>query len=247
MPKAAGTRTPSQQPHRRAAAARRSARAARCAGVLGCLVALSGCGAAQKPGARSEDTVLALARALSEGKLDVAYALMSPEYKQHVSFEQWQKQLTENPQELTETSSQLTHLQPPTREEAYVRYGDDGELRLRKVEGRWLVDSDVLSFYDQSTPRAALVAFVRAMEAKRYDVVMRLIPNADKEGMTTDGMATAWAGEAREEVERMLTSLHDHRDDPIEIAGDHATMAYGERRRVQFVREDGVWKIEDPQ
>jgi hypothetical protein len=84
------------------------------------------------------------------------------------------------------------------------------------------------------------------MERRRYDVVLRFVPDADLEGMTTERMAEAWSGEGREEIERLLANLRDNLDAPIEIVGDRATMSYGERYAVRFVREDGDWKIEDP-
>ena len=191
--------------------------------------------------------MVTFARALGEGKLDVAYALMSDDYKKRVSLEAWKKQLSESTDEVVEVSNALARVRGPSTEEAVLRLGEDGELRLRKVGDRWLVTTDVVSFYDQSTPRAALHAFVRALSRHRYDVLLRLVPNADKEGMTPDRMEAAWSGETRDEVERMLASLKTHSEDPIEIVGSHATMPYGDHARVQFVREDDVWKIEDPE
>ena len=85
------------------------------------------------------------------------------------------------------------------------------------------------------------------MDRKRYDVVMRLVPNSDKEGITTERMEQAWAGQERERVERMLNALRENLDAPIEEIGNRATMPYGEHMQVQFVREDSAWKIEDPE
>ena len=127
------------------------------------------------------------------------------------------------------------------------RYSETGELRLEQHGDRWFIATDVVEFYDQSTPRAALRSFVRAMERQRYDIVLRLVPTPDKEGLTTDRMKESWSGEGREEVERMLSNLRNHLDNPIEIVGNHATMPYGDRMRVQFLREGESWKIEDPE
>ncbi|MCZ7680424.1 MAG: hypothetical protein M5U28_17335 [Sandaracinaceae bacterium] len=63
--------------------------------------------------------------------------------------------------------------------------------------------------------------------------------------MTEERMREAYEGEGREEIERQLASLRASLDNPIEEVGDRATMVYGDRFRVQFVREDGVWRIED--
>jgi hypothetical protein len=212
-----------------------------------CALSAIACAGSGTKVASPEDTVIAFARDLNEGKLDAAYALMSDDYKKRVSLEAWKKQLSENPDDTNELSNTLSHVRGPSEQEAVLRYGDGEELRLRKSGERWLVVTDLVSFYDQSTPRAAVRAFARALSRRRYDVLMRLVPNADKEGMTTDRLQAAWSGEAREEVERMLASLQQHLEDPIEIVGNHATMPYGEHARVQMLREDGVWKIEDPE
>ncbi|MEZ4339609.1 MAG: hypothetical protein R3B82_23545 [Sandaracinaceae bacterium] len=147
---------------------------------------------------------------------------------------------------MQQTARALAERRGDAEQEAVVAYGDGESMRLVRESGEWRVATDVVDFYDQSTPRAALRSFVWSMERRRYDVVLQLIPEADREGMTVERMRETWEGEGREEVERLLANLRAAIDDPIEEVGDRATMAYGDRFRVQFVREDGVWRIEDP-
>jgi hypothetical protein len=213
------------------------------------LVVKLACGCATHPDgpASPEATVTAFARALNEGNLARAYALMSDDFRSHVSFGAWKKLMEENSQEVIEISNSLTHVRGPARVRADLDHEGEGDLVLEQHAGRWFVTSDVARVYDQSTPRAALHAFVRAIEHKRYDVVLRLVPNADKEGMTTASLEKAWGGTGRDEIARVVGNLRDHLDGPIEVVGNHATLPYGERMRVQFLREDGVWKIENPE
>jgi hypothetical protein len=226
-------------------AARRTGWAVRAA-VLGVWSAV-GCAHGADAPVTPEDTIRAFALALDRNDFDAAYGLMSDDYRGRVGLPQFKRQLRENPQEMLEISAALGHVREPAQEQAVISYDDDEELLLRRSGDRWYISTNVVDFYDQSTPRAALRSFVRAMERKRYDVVMRLIPEADKEGITTDRMEQAWAGEEREQVERMLGTLREHLDAPIEVLGTRATMPYGEHVRVQFVREGAVWKIEDPE
>lgn len=214
----------------------------------GCLmafavVACGGGGAEKTP----ETTVIDFAQALDARDYARAYGLMSRDYQRRVSLDQFRSMVEENPQEAMHTARALTQVNGPAQEQAVVRYGDSEELRLVREGDQWLVDTDLTSFYDQSTPRAALTTFVRAMERQRYDVVIRLVPNADKEGISIERMTEAWSADGREPIERMLSNLRASLNNPIEIVGDHATMAYGERLRVQFLREDDLWKIEDPE
>jgi hypothetical protein len=214
------------------------------------LVAI-GCAGTRPPPATPELAVIDFARALNQGRFDEAYARMSEDYRQRVPFDQFKRQLTENPEETTALSHALSHVQPGTVQEATVRYDDDAELTLRR-EGQgenesWFLSSPLVDFYDQSTPRTALRAFVRALERRRYDVIIRLIPNADKEGITGDRLEQAWSGDGRKELERLVHNLREHIEDPIEVTGDRATMPYGDQMRAQLVRENGVWKVEDPE
>jgi len=212
---------------------------------------LAGCAGTRPPPTTPELAVIDFARALNQGRFDEAYARMSEDYRQRVPFEQFKRQLTENPEETTALSHALSHVQDGTVEEATVRYDDDAEIRLRREgtgeDASWFLSSPLVDFYDQSTPRAALRAFVRALERKRYDVIMRLIPNADKEGITSDRLEAAWSGDGRKELERLVHNLREHLEDPIEVAGDRATMPYGDQMRAQLVRENGLWKVEDPE
>ncbi|MEC7521586.1 MAG: hypothetical protein VYE22_17025 [Myxococcota bacterium] len=217
----------------------------RAALLLALALGLTGCPAVD-PGRTPESTVSAFAAALREGRTDDAYGLMSDNYRRRVSLEEFRRYLTDYPAEVQQTARALSQRRGRAEEEAVVEYGEGEALRLVRESGDWRVATDVVDFYDQSTPRAALRSFVRAMERRRYDVVLALIPEADREGMTPERMREAWEGEGREEVERLLANLRAALDNPIEEVGDRATMTYGDRFRVQFVREDGVWRIEDP-
>ena len=208
-----------------------------CAGALGC-----GALGTQTP----DGTVGAFAGALRDGRTDEAYGLMSDSYRRRVSLEEFRRYFRDYPEEVRETARALSQREGAADQEAIVQYGEGERLRLVREQGGWRVATDVVDFYDQSTPRAALRSFVRSMERRRYDVVLQLIPEADREGMTEERMRETWEGDGREEIERLLSSLRAAIDDPIEEVGDRATMPYGDRFRVQFVREDGVWRIEDP-
>lgn len=208
---------------------------------------LCGCATRTDGHETPETTVIAFSRALGEGNLASAYAMMSDDYRKRVSYADWEKSLAANSQEVLETSNALSHVRGPARTQASFDYRGKGDLVLVKRGDRWLIESEVASFYDQSTPRAALRSFVRALERKRYDMLLRLVPNADKEGMTTASLEQTWGGSARDEIERLLSNLRSNLEQPIEAAGDHATLPYGQSMRVQFVREDLQWKIEDPE
>jgi len=208
------------------------------------LLASPGCG-----GARGEAPVATLdsfAHALRDQDYEAAYALLSSAYRADVGYEAFVRVARDNPEEVSDLLARVAQTRDGAEITASVRLDEGEALQLVLEDGHWRLVGNVVEFYDQSTPRAAIRSFVRAMERRRYDVVMRFVPRADLEGMSEERMRTAWEGEGREEIERLLEGLRASLDNPIEEVGDRATMAYGQRHTVQLVREDGVWKIEDP-
>jgi len=214
--------------------------------VVALLLPLFGCGGST-PSATPDGTVAAFARALSQSRYEDAYGLMSRAYRRRVPLEDFVRHLEEHPEEAREASVALGRPDGPTEQSAVMRFSDGDRVELRRDEGGgWRISTNLVDFYDQSSPRATLRSFVRAMERERYDVVLRMVPDADREGMTEERMREAWTGEGQEEIERLLENLRTSLDAPIEQVGDRATMPYGDRFTAQLVREDGVWKIEDP-
>ncbi|MEM1417066.1 MAG: hypothetical protein AAGH15_19370 [Myxococcota bacterium] len=215
------------------------------AASLAALLALlgAGCGPAGGSPASSLDR---FASALERGAYRDAYALLAEDHRRRVPFPEFEQQMRSSPEAARELAALLRAADDDAEVTAEVQLPDGERLELVLEDGRWRIRGNAVDVYDQSTPRAALRSFVRALAAKRYDVVLRFVPDADREGMTTESMERAFEGEGREETERLLAALRANLDAPIEVVGDRATMSYGEGASVQFLREDGVWKIEDP-
>jgi hypothetical protein len=233
---------------RRTPALLRPERAARAA-VLGLLVASTALACAADPAGSSpartpEASLRAFSRALGDGRVEDAYALMSTEYRARVGLAEWKQKLEEDPHEVLELANSLGRARGPADETAEVTWGDGQSVLLARSADRWLITTDLLDFYDQSTPRAALRSFLRAMRARRYDAVLRFIPGADREGFTPDRLERNASDPERADIERLLSSLQLHLDAPIEVAGERATMPYAEQSRVSFVREGARWKLE---
>lgn len=215
---------------------------ARCAVIAASVV---GCGGASA--GSPERVVREFAAALSAHDYAAAYGMMSSTYRRRVTQEEFERHLADNPAEASAAVNALAHPENEAEQVAVVELADGDEVELRNESGSWRLATNVVDFYDQSTPRSALRSFIRALERERYDIVMRFVPNADSEGMSPDSMRAAWSGDGREEISRLISSLRTAFDNPIEEVGDRATMRYGDAQAsVQFVREGGLWKIEDP-
>jgi hypothetical protein len=211
--------------------------------LLACLLA-AGCGAAPQG---AETTLHALADALRRGDAPAAHALMSRRYRERVPLAELERILREQPEEVRATADALERPMA-IEEEARARLPNGEEIVLERTAGGWRVVSDVADYYARGTPREAIRSFVRAIEHQRYDVVLALLPRAERERLTEEGLRAQWDGPGREEVERLVSALRGAlATSPVQESGERAVMPYGDRFRVVLVREDGVWCIEDPE
>lgn len=209
------------------------------------LAILAGCAARQSP-SNPRETLDAYANALRERRLEDAYALLSDEAKKSMPFEAFKTIVKGSPQEIDEIVNALTRPSAPPRVTATVTSPQGDTLLLVYEDGRWRIDGSAIDLYNQDTPKQALEAFVRAFENKRYDVLMRFVPDGKKEGLDAAKLKKEFEGEQREEIERLTQALKAALPTAeIERIGDRATMSYGAGGTVELLREHGTWKVEE--
>lgn len=184
--------------------------------------------------------------ALAEGRVQDAYALLSAEAKRDMSSEAFERMVRENPSELRVL---IEALERPTAD-PYVTArvtAPDGETLLMVYEdGAWRIDASAVDLYGQKTPAQALRSFVRAYENQRYDILLRFVPEAHREGLDAEKLKQAWEGEQKEEMDRLVAALTAGlAETQVELVGERATIAYGSAGTVELLREHGAWKIED--
>jgi hypothetical protein len=185
--------------------------------------------------------------ALRGGDYGRAYELMSSGYRRGHSKDDFVRMLKESPAEVKQTAERLSA--DGRKVEVSARFVTDDlhdELPLVFEGGSWRLSSDPLEFYPQDSPPHALRSFLRAIELHRYDVLLRFVPNQWRAEMTAEKVKEQFEGERKEEISRMVRLLTANLENPIDIEGDRARMPYGDRYEVKFIREDGVWKIKDP-
>jgi hypothetical protein len=186
------------------------------------------------------------AEALQAGRARQAYDLLSDDAKKGIPFEAFERMLKENPEEAKSVAGSLLRPSGTPQVTATVTSPDGKTLLLRLEGGKWRIDRSAIDLYAQDTPESALRAFVRAFENKRYDVLLRFVPDDKLEGLDAARLKTAFEGEQKEEVERLTQALRAALPSAtIENLGDRATMSYGAGGTVELLREHGVWKIEE--
>jgi hypothetical protein len=129
------------------------------------------------------DALRAYAQALEEGRVDDAYRLLSDEAKRSMSLEAFQRAVKENPADVIEIARAIARPASDPVVTATVTVPNGDELLLVYEGGKWRIDAAAVDLYGQATPRQALLGFLRAFERKRYDVIMRYVPDAEKEGL----------------------------------------------------------------
>src|SRR4051794_31044616 len=150
--------------------------------VLLSLVALAGCSGVALVQQGPSDTLRAYAQALEQGRVDDAYHLLSDEAKRSMSLEAFRRAVKENPRDATEIAQALARPATDPVVTATVTVPSGDELLLVYEGGRWRIDASAVDLYGQATPRQAIMGFLRAFERKRYDVILRYVPDAEREG-----------------------------------------------------------------
>lgn len=207
-------------------------------------IPLAGC-----TGARAsndpESTLRAYARALEDGRAEDAYRMLSEEARRGISLEAFRRMVKDTPDEVREIGRSLERPSAPPVVTATVTSPSGQELQLVLEDGKWRVEASAIDLYAQDTPRHAIQGFVRALERKRYDIILRYVPDAHKEGLDAAKFKASWEGTEKEEIEQVLAALKQALPTAtIEETGERATMPYG-AGTMQLVREHGLWKIED--
>jgi hypothetical protein len=201
------------------------------------LLAAAGCTPHAAPG--PVDTLHAFADAVRAGRTDDAYALMSADYKKTHDRDTFARSLGPADQR---AAGRLAKGRVELRAE--VELSDGERLALVQEADGWRFARDPLDLYPQRAPDEALRSFVRAVERKRWEVVLRFIPQRFRATITADSLKQRWEGDGAAEMKAQLDAAKAHFDEPMELAGDEARLPVGERKQVKLIREEGLWRVE---
>jgi hypothetical protein len=200
-----------------------------------------GCGAGKGP----TQTLDNYGSALKNHDFGAAYDLMSSSFRGKVSRDDYVRMMRDNGREANETADRLRGKKGSMEVSAEFEYGLGDTMRLVQEGGQWRIATNPLGFYDQSTPKAALRSFIRAYRLERWDVMLRFVPNSYREKMDAKKMQAQFTGPSREQMENLINTLEANVDEPIIERGNDARMSYGDRYTVQFLKEEGAWKLKD--
>lgn len=186
------------------------------------------------------------ARAVERGDAEAAYALLTEAYRERVPFERFEERFTK--QREANQKSIVETLERAAGEAAFVDaalpYSEFDALKMTLTRNGWRLEEGLFNFYGQRTPRETLYSFIKAVERRKYDVLMRFVPGAYAESMSPDTIREQFE-HSPATIDEMVELLRQNKDNLIKSQGSRAWMEYGQFR-IDFVKEDGAWKVEDP-
>ena len=221
-------------------------------GVCGALIIactallLAGCPSRAPQTSGPEEVLRTYAQAIQAGEHKRAYQMMSPAYRERVDQQTFISSIRKNPAEMQFILGQLSNKAQQVTISAALDVGSQERLLLVNTSGHWSIATDPMAFYPQQTPAQAIRSFVRAIENKRYDVLLRFVPAQRAKNLSEAHLKKYFEGSERDEAQSLVRAIKANLSSPIHIAGETANMPYGERNVVKFLLEDGVWKIETP-
>lgn len=230
------------------------------------LAGIAGC-----PASRSRDPLTVALRyleAAAAGDVDTCYSLLDESAQKSCDrtclLRILKSQRADFRAARDELRSYLSHGRADTTQESYgalVRFRDGTQLTLgqatgpgqsagdRRRSGYQFVENP-LAFYPQASPEQALRSFLRAVERKRWDVLVSFLPRAlaaptAGPPYSAEQIRQRFEGPAQADIARQLSALRLHLDEPIQLdkSGNEARLPVGENRAARLLFEDGSWRV----
>jgi hypothetical protein len=190
--------------------------------------------------------VASFGAALGRGDLRAAYQLTSLAFQRRMPYEAFAAGFAGEGSEPAALGGRLVAEAGAVAPRVEVTLALGEQVPLVLEAGRWRIDGPVYEAWGQATPRAAVRTFIRALDARRYDIVLRLVPERYRAGLSADRLRAFWEGEHKDEHQALLVRVRAAALGPLTETGDEARLSVAPDHEVKLVREAGQWKIEDP-
>ncbi len=194
-----------------------------------------------------EKDIASIREQLEQGKFEEAWEALSKDQRESISAADLAMALEADPEGVAALVALLGEaVENPTVEYRARLVLDDGtEILLLLGDGGWTIETPVTTFYGQTTPGEALASFVEAYEAKRWDVLARLMPPQYQTGDDAAILEKDWSeSPGKETMDRIVKVLEAHLGDEIVVQGNQASLMYPDGHAT-LVREAGLWTILD--
>ena len=183
----------------------------------------------------------------SDGQIEAAYALLSDEARARCDRACLTRLFISQRLELVQARAQVRAGEARVQKQAQLTLSDGTVLRLAQPEagGGYLFDDNPLDFYPQDTPERTLRSFIRAVESRRYEALLRFVPQSLEEQYTLDVLQKRFEGPGRPALLSQLAAITRHLSEPFTLdrEGRIARLPVGDGKEARLVLEDGRWRV----
>lgn len=181
------------------------------------------------------------------GQIDAAYAMLSDDVRRRCDRACFTRLLLSQRIELVQARAQVRAGEARVRMQAQLTLPDGTALRLAQPEpgGAYLFDDNPLDFYPQDTPERTLRSFMRAVESKRYEALLRFVPQTLEEQYSLEILQERFEGPGRATLLAQLAAIRRHLSEPFAFdkEGRAARLPVAEGKEARLVLEDGRWRV----
>lgn len=199
----------------------------------------------------------------ADGQVDAAYAALSDDFKRRCDRGCFARILTAQRPELIQARAQVRAGEARVETQARLTLGDgtvlqlvqageppqekekEKEKGLERAASPFLFAESPLEFYPQDTPERTLRSFMRAVQARRYEALLRFIPQSLEEQYTLATLRERFDGPGRTALIAQLDSIGRHLSEPFifDKDGRLAKLPIGDGKEARLLFEDGRWRV----
>lgn len=206
----------------------------------------AGCGGAGDRDVRhvppAQTGITSIVAALRSDDPAQAYALLAESIRAQMGFEefaaQWQASAAERQDRAQALETELAG-SPAAGERARITYPDGKSVHLVREGDGWRIESALVSLAHAGRPRDAALLLARALTARDYDAVMRILTNSRREriGQQLEDFTTSLT----RHLEAGPDTLERIDDGRAELRWDDGDAHY----RIALHKEGDQWRVDD--
>jgi hypothetical protein len=199
--------------------------------VVALLPLLGACSGAVKTG--PQETLQRYVHAVESDHPTDAYALLDESVRKQMTPTEFLARWKSLRVELQAQAAQLKPLLgKPIKARAQVSFPSGSRANLSYAADVWKIDDGIALSGGAATPADALRAFIRAVESRNYELVMRFLARSVRESIERD-------------ITERAAKLKQALNQEIEVTGGRARLQYDPRYKIELIQEEGEWRILD--
>lgn len=182
--------------------------------------------------------------AIEAGRFTKAYKMTSASFRAASSLDEFKGALTGAALQAAARSRRgLNKNELPAK--TRIDLGGGRTVTLVREKKCWRVADGLPLSFSQRTPLEAIRSFLRALKARRFDILLRFVPRRYRRKMTMNTLLKAWRRDPAE-MKLIIKELGASLNNPLKKhAFDHVSMCYG-KWIIDLILEEGRWKVLDP-